>query len=142
MKRFDVSTIIGAPPSRVWEVITSPELVKRYMPGTEVTTDWKVGSPIRWKGVLQDKVYESKGTITKVIPEQLLEYTYFSSTWRVEDAPGNYFTITYLLEKEREGTTVTLVVQGNILYDEMEDELKLGWKTALSRLATAAEELQ
>lgn len=38
------TTTINAPPSTVWEALTKPSLIKQYLFGTEVTTDWQVGS--------------------------------------------------------------------------------------------------
>ena len=31
---------IDAPTSKVWDALTKPELIKQYLFGTEVTTDW------------------------------------------------------------------------------------------------------
>ena len=30
----------------VWEALTKPEIVEKYMHGTKLMTDWKVGSTI------------------------------------------------------------------------------------------------
>jgi hypothetical protein len=30
--------------------MTNPEIIKQYMFGTNVISDWKEGSPIVWKG--------------------------------------------------------------------------------------------
>ena len=140
MGSFEVSTIIGAPPSKVWEVLTKSEPVKRYMPGTDSTTDWKVGSPIRWTGVLQGKPYENRGAVLKFLPGQLLEYTYWSDASRLADSPENYSTITCLMEAEREGTMLTIIVKDIKADEEMIDRLKWGWNMTVSRLAKLAEE--
>ena len=49
------TTTINAPASKVWDALTKPEQIKQYMFGTEVTTDWKVGSPITYKGEWKGK---------------------------------------------------------------------------------------
>ena len=41
---------INAPASKVWDALTKPELIKQYLFGTEVKTDWQVGGPITYKG--------------------------------------------------------------------------------------------
>ena len=51
----EASTTINAPVSKVWDALTKPDLIKQYLFGTEVITDWKVGSPITYKGVWQGK---------------------------------------------------------------------------------------
>ena len=40
---------IDAPPEKVWRALTDPEVIKKYMFGSEVKTDWNPGSPITWK---------------------------------------------------------------------------------------------
>ena len=41
---------IDAPQAKVWDALTNPAKVRQYMHGTNISTDWKVGSPITWKG--------------------------------------------------------------------------------------------
>lgn len=41
---------IQAPPERVWQAITDPELTRQYYYGTGVYSDWKPGSPFRYTG--------------------------------------------------------------------------------------------
>ena len=54
-----IATItINASTSKVWDALTKPELIKQYLFGTEVATDWQVGSPIRYRGVWEGKTYE------------------------------------------------------------------------------------
>jgi uncharacterized protein YndB with AHSA1/START domain len=54
---------INATASKVWEALTKPELVKQYLFGTEVTSDWRVGSPITYTGIWEGKKYQDKGKI-------------------------------------------------------------------------------
>ena len=57
---------IAAEPDRVWETLTDPAAVKQWMFGTELDTDWQVGSPIVWKGEYEGKSYEDKGEVLDV----------------------------------------------------------------------------
>ncbi len=41
---------IKAPAVKVWAALTRPELVKDWLFGTEVLTDWKAGSSIVYRG--------------------------------------------------------------------------------------------
>ena len=41
---------INSSASKVWQVLTNPELTKQYMFGCEIISDWKVGSPVIWRG--------------------------------------------------------------------------------------------
>ena len=74
------STIaINASASKVWDALTKPELIKQYLFGTEVTTDWQVGSPITYKGEWEGKAYEDKGKVLQIEKEKLLVSTFWSS---------------------------------------------------------------
>jgi len=78
---------IKAPTSRVWDGVTKPDLIKQYLFGTEVTTDWQVGSAIVYKGIWQGKAYEDKGRVLKMEPGKLLVSTFWSSLSGIPDLP-------------------------------------------------------
>ena len=44
------SVSIDAAPDRVWTALTDPDAIRRYMFGSEVTSDWQVGSAITSAG--------------------------------------------------------------------------------------------
>lgn len=64
------SQLISAPPGQVWNALTDPTVIKKYFLGTEVTTSWRVGEPITFKGEWQGKHYEDKGVVLSYEPEQ------------------------------------------------------------------------
>ena len=41
---------INASSTRIWEALVEPGIAKEYFLGAEIVTDWKVGSPITFKG--------------------------------------------------------------------------------------------
>jgi uncharacterized protein YndB with AHSA1/START domain len=57
------SLSIAAPAAKVWDALVNPQVIKQYMFGTAVVSDWQPGSPITWKGEWKGKPYEDKGTI-------------------------------------------------------------------------------
>ena len=61
-------TDIDAPPERVWQLLTQPGSDPDIMFGAEVVSDWKVGSPIVWKGEWEGKTFEDKGEIIAIDP--------------------------------------------------------------------------
>ena len=63
---------INASHSKVWKALTTPELIKKYLFGTETITDWKIGSPIIFKGEWEGRKYEDKGIILDIKKEKLL----------------------------------------------------------------------
>ena len=127
------SITIHAPPSKVWEALTTPELIKQYLFGTNVVTDWKVGSPILYRGVWQGKPYEDKGKILQLIPEKRFQSTFWSSLAGKEDKPENYNTVTYELEAKGNGTVVT-VSQDNVLSEEERVHSEGNWRMVLEAM--------
>ncbi|HMH23440.1 MAG TPA: SRPBCC domain-containing protein, partial [Puia sp.] len=66
----EVSVNIDANASEVWKALTTPAVIREYLMGTKVTTDWKEGSPITYEGEYKGKSYKDKGVIKKVEPNR------------------------------------------------------------------------
>jgi uncharacterized protein YndB with AHSA1/START domain len=108
------STIaINVPRSRVWEALTTPKRVKQYFFGADVVSDWKVGSPMIYRGEWQGKPYEDKAHVLELDPERRLVTTQWSPLSGVPDAPENYHVISYDLRAEGLATPVTITQTKN-----------------------------
>jgi uncharacterized protein YndB with AHSA1/START domain len=114
----------------VWDALTKPELIKQYLFGTDVTTDWKVGSPITYKGEWKGKPYEDKGKILEVEPGKRLVSTFWSSQAGLPDTPENYNTIRYELSPAGDGTRLT-ITQDNNADEEAASHSEQNWRTVL-----------
>ncbi len=106
-------TIINAPASKVWAALTQPEMIKQYLFGTTVTTDWRVGSPITYEGIWEGKAYKDKGKVLQIEPEKLLVSTFWSALSGLPDVPENYQTVRYDLAPEGSGTRLTITQDNN-----------------------------
>ena len=49
------TSMIHAPISKVWQALVNPEIIKQYLFNTDVISDWKVGSPITYRGEWEGK---------------------------------------------------------------------------------------
>jgi uncharacterized protein YndB with AHSA1/START domain len=127
------STTINAPADRVWQALVTPAAIKQYMFGTTVASDWKEGSPITWKGEWQGKRYEDKGTIRRVQPGRVLQYTHFSPMAGLPDKPDNYHTVTIQLTQE-EGRTRVSLSQDNNPSQEAQAHSQKNWEMMLDGL--------
>lgn len=131
-------TEIEAPASRVWEALTDPEQIEQFMFGSRVTTDWKPGSSIVWKGEYEGKPYEDKGEILEFEPERRLRMTHFSPMSGDEDVPENYHTLTYELDARNVSTRVSLTQDGNDT-PEAAEHSQANWEKMLSSLKATVE---
>lgn len=136
--KAQASITIHAPASKVWKALTDPRLIKRYLFGADVTTDWKTGSPIRYTGVYEGKEYEEKGEILKIDPEKMLQTTNFSSMSGKEDRPENYAVVTYRLEEQGPLTKLT-ITQDNIPNAQGVQRSESNWRGVLESLRLVVE---
>ena len=130
---------INAPAARVWDALTQPELIKRYLFGTQVTTDWQAGSPIVYEGTWEGKAYRDKGTVLQVEPGKLLVSTFWSSLSGLPDVPENYQTVRYELSTEGSGTRLT-VTQDNNATQEDANHSAQNWSTVLEGMKRLLED--
>ena len=130
---------IDAPEADVWDALTNPAKVKEYMHGTEMSTDWKEGSPIYWRGEWKGKPYEDKGKVLEVKPQRLLKYTHWSPLGGSEDKPENYHTVIYELAGDDGKTTLTLRQDNNPTQEEADKMAKNNWGPVLEGLKETAE---
>jgi uncharacterized protein YndB with AHSA1/START domain len=130
---------IDAPPDKVWRALTEPELIKKYMFGSEVKTDWQPGSPITWKGEFEGREYEDKGEIISVDPGRRLEVTHFSPLTGQEDRPENYHRVRYELLQTTGGTSVRLT-QDNSSSAEEAEHSAANWQMMLDGLKNVVEQ--
>jgi uncharacterized protein YndB with AHSA1/START domain len=97
----------------VWDALVNPAKTKQYMFGCETVSDWKVGSPLLWKGEYEGKeMVFVKGDIVELQPEKRLVYTTIDPNSNIDDTSENYLEVTYELQAEN-GHTVLNVQQGD-----------------------------
>ncbi len=129
---------IHASPHQVWEALTRPELVKKYMMGADVKSDWKVGSPLTYTGEYKGKPYEEKGVIKKIERDKLLQATHFSAMSGKEDKLENYALVTWELHPKGDATVVT-VSQDSIETEKGVEGSKANWNGVLEGLKKTVE---
>ena len=129
---------VAATPERVWRALTDPAQIKDWMLGTEVETDWRVGSPITWHGELGGKAYRDRGKILIYDEPRTLSMTHYSPLMGRPDEPASYHTVTYDLGSQDERTTVTLSQDGNDTPEQAE-QFSANWQSMLDALRSAVE---
>ena len=134
----DASVEIHAPADRVWQALIRPELIAKYFFGSQIVTDWKVGSPIVYKGEWQGEPFEDKGQVVEVKPEKSLVVTHWSPLSGVPDIPENYHTVRYEIVPQNGNTRVTIRQDNNANEQEREQSAQT-WKTVLENMKSMLE---
>jgi uncharacterized protein YndB with AHSA1/START domain len=129
---------IDASPERVWAALTDPAIIKQYMFGSDVTSDWQVGSTITYAGEYEGKKYEDHGEILEIRPPEVLRTTHFSPLGGKPDVPENYHEITYTLSDENGATNVRLTQDNNGSEEEREHSAA-NWQQMLESLRSVVE---
>jgi uncharacterized protein YndB with AHSA1/START domain len=129
---------INAPVADVWNGLVSPDVIKKYMAGATVVSDWREGSSIIWKGEWKGKPFEDKGRILEIEPERHLKYSHYSPMAGEPDKPESYHTITVDLAKVKGGVQVALSQDKNHT-DKALAESEKTWKMMLEGLKKAVE---
>ncbi|WBQ06760.1 SRPBCC domain-containing protein [Kribbella sp. CA-293567] len=131
-------TEISASPERVWQVLTDPEQIRKFMFGAEVVTDWQPGSPITWQGEYEGRQYTDKGEILAIEAARLLKVTHYSPLGGQPDVPENYHTLTYELTPSGDGTELVLSQDHNASQEEA-DHSRGMWELLVGGVKEAAE---
>jgi uncharacterized protein YndB with AHSA1/START domain len=115
MPTHTAEIIIEASIQRVFEALTKPELIKLWQYGRVVTTDWKVGSCIKftseWERIAE--TLEQWGTILDLRPNEFIKYRLFTPGHGLEDKVENYCATSYILVNEKGQTRVELIHEDN-----------------------------
>ncbi|MCE3296061.1 MAG: ATPase [Crocinitomicaceae bacterium] len=129
---------INAGAAKVWDALTNPGQISKWLFGTKTETDWKPGSEIRFSGSWEGRDYEDKGRILQCETEKILEYTYWSGFSGLADEPENYSIITFELQETNDGTDLSLT-QRNFATEEMCEHSGKNWDSSLQLMKETIE---
>ncbi|MFP3467377.1 SRPBCC family protein [Leifsonia sp. SIMBA_070] len=129
---------VDASRDRLWQALTDPDTIARYLFGTRVESDWQQGGTILYRGEWEGKPYEDKGVILEIEPGDRLVTSYYSPLSGKPDEPASYQTVSYLLADDGEGTVVTITQDG--CADEQEAQrMRDNWGMVLQSLKGVVE---
>ena len=141
---FILKRFINASPKVVWQALTDSALVKKYLFGSAIESNWEIGGSIIFyvenDGVRTDAVY---GKIEQLETNSLFRHTLYPSNADYPNIPENHLYVEYTL-KENNGNTELTIEQGGFLYapdgEKRFESAISGWKQALPELAKVAEQ--
>jgi len=110
----NISTIIiKAPVQKVWDIITKPESVKQWQFGSDLVTDWKIGSDIKFSTEWEGVTYLQWGKVLDVKQNEIVKYSLFAPRPNLEDKPENYFIMSYVLTSINGQTKLEIIQEDN-----------------------------
>ena len=143
VKASQVKTTVNAPPAAVWTALTNASSLKQFFFGSDIVTDWRIGSPIRFRGNWKGKPYEDKGTIQSFDVDGRLAFTHWSPLSKLEDKPENYHIVSFDLRPVSGGTEVVLTQinqnDNEPLTPENRQEYAKNWSMLLDGLKKSVE---
>jgi uncharacterized protein YndB with AHSA1/START domain len=133
------SVNINTSATKLWNVLTNPELIREFLYGTETVTTWKKGSDVVFQGEYNGQKYSDHGKVLENITNEKLSYSYWTGFSGLEDKPENYSIIFYELKKlSNEETEFTWTQQGYSTEENYEHS-KNGMDELLKTVKTIAE---
>jgi len=124
---------IRAPLARIWDALVNAEIIREYMFGTQVISDWKAGSKITWQGEWKGNSYSDRGQILQIIEQKLLQFSHYSPLSGLPESPENTHIVTILLKEGENGMVVDLS-QYNSPTEEDRDHSQKNWERVLNNL--------
>lgn len=91
------TSYVVADKSKVWEALTNPVVIKQYLFGAEVISDWKVGSKIIYSGIFNGIEFKDEGKINILDFERQFQYSYWGANHGTENILENHVTISYFI---------------------------------------------
>ncbi len=136
LQNFVYVTYIKTTPEKLWDALTTPEFTRQYWFGIDVTSDWKVGSPIQY---LQGAKAKVEGKVLIADRPKLLCYTFREIEGEASKEPPTRVTLE--LEPELGTGTVRLTVTHSDFVPNSKHlpSISSGWPAVLSGLKSLLE---
>ena len=130
---------VNADLAKVWKALTTPEIIKEYLFGTETVTDWKVGNEIVFQGEYEGHKYRDHGVILENEFQKKIAYSYWSGFSGTEDKPENYSAVIYTLEQLNDQKTKFTWIQKGFANEEGYQHSLGGMKDFLTKVKEVME---
>ena len=122
--KCEKKTVIDAPVTKVWQALTTSDIVKEYFFGNEAISSWNVGDSIVFKGEWEGQEYLGRGIILNRVPFSLFRFSYWSSLSGLENKSDNYQHITYKLSEDEDGRTELITTVDKIPDERMKGKIE------------------
>jgi len=132
---FVYVTYIETTPEKLWEALTSSEFSRQYWFGTELRTDWTIGSPF---ALVMDGTTTDVGEILEYERPRRLSYT-FSHVLKDELRNERPTKVVFTIEQHGKFAKLTLTHEGFAGASKLLDGISKGWPAIISSLKSLLE---
>jgi uncharacterized protein YndB with AHSA1/START domain len=132
---FVYTTYIETTPDKLWAALTSSEFSRQYWFGTELRTDWTIGSPF---ALVMNGTPTDVGEILEFDPPRRLSYT-FRHVLMDELRNERPTKVVFKLEPHGKLVKLTLTHEGFADASKLLDGISKGWPAILSSLKSLLE---
>lgn len=132
---FVYTIYIESTPEKLWEALTSSEFSRRYWFGTELRTDWKIGSPF---ALVMNGTTTDVGEILEADPPRRLSYS-FKHVLDDEMRNEQPSKVVFVLEPYGKLVKLTLTHEGFAEGSKLLDGISKGWPAIMSGLKSLLE---
>ncbi|PBQ32791.1 ATPase [Sphingobacteriaceae bacterium] len=140
---FTKSLSINAPVSKVWQTITLPERIEKWLldDKVKVTTDWTIGNTLTIEVLEHWVLSKTTGKVLAVESERLLRYTQLSSLSRLPDELPNHCILEFRLETIENKTRLIFTAR-NFPTESIYKHMVFYWNTTLEVIKQLAEGIE
>ena len=132
---FVYVTYIETTPEKLWQALTNSEFSRRYWFGTEVKSDWKVGSPF---ALVMNGATTDVGEILEADPPRRLSYS-FRHVLNDDMRNERPTKVIFVIEPHGKFVKLTLTHEGFAEGSKLLDGISKGWPAILSSLKSLLE---
>ena len=132
---FVYITYIETTPEKLWDALTKSDFTRLYWFGTEVRSDWKVGSPF---ALVTNGTTTDSGEILEADRPRLLSYT-FKHVRDPEMSKERASKVVFTLEPFGKLVKLTLTHEDFVAGSLLLDGISKGWPAILSALKSLLE---
>jgi uncharacterized protein YndB with AHSA1/START domain len=133
--KFVYVTYIRATPEKLWQALTTPEIIKQYRFGMRVESEWKVGST--WRMYADGSLTDS-GEILESVVQKRLVMSWLNERQPEFQAEGNARCI-YEIEPTMASVKLTLTHSIERPNSKFIEAVSDGWPLVLSNLKSLLE---
>ena len=133
--QFVYVTYIETTPEKLWQALTSSEFTRQYWFGSEIRSDWKVGSPVAL--VMSGRTTDT-GEILEADPPRRLSYSFKHQKYaELRDEPIS--RVVFTLEPFGQLVKLTVLHDGFVEGGKYLGAISNGWPAILSGLKSLLE---